>query len=91
MISKIKDNIFNDEKTVKKIQFKLPYLFQLAELENQRAGNVGMEVGSLRERILISLFIYKFGESNVSTEIPITQSEADLLLFNEPLSIKKNW
>ncbi len=42
--------IFEDEKLVKKIKNKLPYLFQLAELESSRAGKVGMEVGSFREK-----------------------------------------
>lgn len=80
--------IFEDEKLVERIKNKLPYLFQLAELESSRAGKVGMEVGSLRERIIIALLIYKFGEANVETEIPITESEVDVKLFGEPISIK---
>lgn len=63
-------------------------MFQLAELESARAGRTGMEVGSLRERIIIALLIYKFGELNVETEIPITQPEVDVKLFGEPISIK---
>jgi len=43
--------IFEDEKLVEKIRKRLPYLFHLAELESSRAGQIGMEVGSLRERI----------------------------------------
>jgi len=80
--------IFHDKNLVEKIKNKLPYMFQLAELESSRAGKVGMEVGSLRERIIISLLIYKFGEENVDTELPITESEVDVKLFNEPISIK---
>ncbi|MBN2029345.1 ThaI family type II restriction endonuclease [bacterium] len=87
MIQQILD-LFNDKKTVEKIQNKLPKLFYLAELESQRAGKVGMEVGSLRERILVSLLLYKFGEKNVETEIRITEPEIDVLLFYEPISIK---
>ena len=87
MIHQILD-LFNDNRTVEKIQNKLPKLFYLAELESQRAGKVGMEVGSLRERILVSLLLYKFGEQNVETEIPITKPEIDVLLFNSPISIK---
>ena len=30
-----------------------------------------MEVGSLREKIVIMLLIYRFGEANLETEIPI--------------------
>jgi hypothetical protein len=80
--------IFGDEKLVEKIKKRLPYLFQLAELESSRAGKTGMEVGSVRERIIIALLIYKFGEANVETEIPITEPEVDAKLFGEPISIK---
>jgi hypothetical protein len=47
-----------------------------------------MGVGSLRERIIIALLIYKFGEANVETELPITEPEIDVKLFGRPLSIK---
>ncbi|MGQ9631677.1 MAG: ThaI family type II restriction endonuclease [bacterium] len=67
---------------------RLPYLLQLAELESSRAGKTGMEVGSVRERIIVALLIYKFGEANVETEIPITEPEVDAKLFEEPASIK---
>lgn len=80
--------IFNDEKLIEKIKSRLPYLFQLAELESSRAGKTGMEVGSLRERIIVALLIYKFGEANVETEIPITERDIDVRIFGEPLSIK---
>jgi len=80
--------IFEDRKLVTKIKNKLPYLFQLAELESSRAGRIGMEVGSLRERIIVALLIYKFGKANVETEIPITEPEVDVKLFGEPISIK---
>lgn len=53
--------IFEDEELVKKIRKRLPYLFHLAELESSRAGKIGMEVGSLRERIIVALLICKFG------------------------------
>lgn len=80
--------IFNDEKLLDKIKIRLPYLFQLAELESSRAGKIGMEVGSIRERIIVALLIYKFGEANVETEIPITEPEVDVRLFGKPISIK---
>jgi hypothetical protein len=80
--------IFEDEKLVEKIKRRMPYLFQLAELESSRAGKTGMEVGSVRERIIVALLIYKFGEANVETEIPITEPEVDAKLFGEPVSIK---
>jgi len=80
--------VFNDEKLVDKIKKRLPYLFQLAEMDSSRAGNVGMEVGSLRERIIVALLIYKFGNANVQTEIPITEPEVDVKVFGYPISIK---
>ena len=80
--------IFEDRKLVEKIEKRLPYLFQLAELESSRAGKIGMEVGSLRERIIVALLIYKFGGDSVETEIPITEPEVDVRLFGEPVSVK---
>jgi len=81
-------DIFTDKNLVEKIKKLLPYLFQLAELETSRAGKTGMEVGSVRERIIVALLIYKFGEANIETEILITKSEVDVKLFGEPISIK---
>lgn len=80
--------IFEDEKLVAKIKRRLPYLFQLAELESSRAGIPGMEVGSVREKIIVALLIYKFGEENVETEIPVTEPEVDVRLYGQPVSIK---
>lgn len=82
------NDLFTDQVIIKKIQTRLPELFYFAELESSRAGRVGMEVGSVRERILIALLIYKFGVENVKTDIPITTSEVDAYVFNSPLSIK---
>ena len=47
-----------------------------------------MEVGSLREKIITALLIYKFGKENVETEIPITEAEVDAKIFGLPVSIK---
>lgn len=81
--------IFKDEKIVERIKRRLPYLFQLAELESSRAGKTGMEVGSVREKIIVALLIFKFGESNVETEIPITEPEVDARLFGIPVSLRR--
>lgn len=80
--------IFEDESLVQKVKRRLPYLFQIAEAECSRAGKTGMEVGSMREKIIVALLIFKFGEGAVGTEIPITMAEVDAKLFGEPLSIK---
>ena len=80
--------LFFDEQLVRKIEIKLPYLFQIAELECSRAGKIGMEVGSVREKIITALLIYKFGEQNVDSDIPITEPETDVKLFGNPISIK---
>jgi len=53
--------IFTDKNLVEKIRKRLPYLFQLAELESSRAGKIGMEVGSVRERIIVAPVIHKDG------------------------------
>lgn len=44
--------------------------------------------GSLRERIIIALLIYRFGEELVETEIPITEPEIDVKVNQYPISIK---
>ena len=80
--------LFEDPKIIQKIKTRLPYLFQIAELESSRAGKTGMEVGSVREKIVVALLIYKFGEENVETEIPITEPEIDAKLFGEAVSVK---
>lgn len=80
--------IFSEELLINKIKEKLPFLFQLAEIDNSRDGKLGMEIGSARERIVIALLIYKFGEKNVKTDIAITESEIDVIVFDEPISIK---
>ncbi|MBU2535767.1 MAG: ThaI family type II restriction endonuclease [Chloroflexota bacterium] len=80
--------IFTDESLINKIKRRLPYLYQIAELESSRAGKIGMEVGSVREKIVIALLIYKFGESNVKTDIPIIEPEIDVELFGQPVSVK---
>jgi len=80
--------LFDDLSIVKKIQEKLPTLFQLAEIDNQRDGKLGMEIGSAREKIIIALLIYQFGEENVITNIPITENETDVIVFKESISIK---
>ncbi len=80
--------MFEDETLELKIKNRLPYLYRVAELESSRAGKIGMEVGSVREKIIIALLIYKFGESNVDANISIVEPEVDVKLFGQPISIK---
>jgi hypothetical protein len=80
--------LFEDENIAERIKRRLPYLFQLAQLESARGRKAGMQVGSLRETIIVALLIYKFGEGNVETEIPITKPEVDAMLFGQPISVK---
>ncbi|MFI5133379.1 MAG: ThaI family type II restriction endonuclease [Chitinophagales bacterium] len=87
MIEQIKE-LFSDANLISRIKQKLPQLFYLAELESSRAGKIGMEIGTVRERIISTLLIYKYGEQNVITNIPITEAETDVLLYNKPISIK---
>jgi hypothetical protein len=87
-MSAVITDIFKDGAIISKIKNRLPYLFQLAELESNRAGKVGMEVGSVREKIIVALLIYKFGEEQVISGIPITKSEVDAIVCGQPVSIK---
>ncbi len=82
------NKLFEDELIIKRVKNKLPHLFQLAELESSRNGKIGMEIGSVRERILIALLMYKFGIDIVDPNIPITAPEVDVIVSNTPLSIK---
>ncbi|KKQ07691.1 MAG: hypothetical protein US18_C0010G0003 [Parcubacteria group bacterium GW2011_GWB1_36_5] len=54
--------LFSDGKIIQKVKERMPELFQLAEEDSSRAGKLGMEVGSVRERIIIALLIYKLGK-----------------------------
>jgi hypothetical protein len=80
--------LFDDKDLVLKIKRGLPNLFNIAESECSRAGKIGMEVGSIRERIIVALLIHIFGIENVETEIGITEPEIDVHLFGNPVSIK---
>lgn len=80
--------LFLDLDIRQRVKNKMPALFQLAELDSSRAGKIGMEIGSVREKIIIALLMYKFGEENVKTNIPITKSEIDVILFDKAISIK---
>ncbi|MCS7253510.1 MAG: ThaI family type II restriction endonuclease [Armatimonadota bacterium] len=80
--------LFDDDAFNERIRRKLPLLFHIAEKHASRAGKVGMEVGVLREQILISMLIYKFGRPYVDVNTPSNFPEADVTLFGKPVSIK---
>ena len=82
------NKIFDDEVIIKRIKMKLPEFFQMANVESSRAGKVGMEVGVLREKIIIALFLYVYGEQNVNANISIIEPETDVIVMNNPISIK---
>lgn len=79
--------LFEDQELTEKIKKQLPLLFQMAEIECTRGGRVGMEVGVIREMILVALLVYKFGEENVKIPSAISPEE-DVYLFGEPISVK---
>lgn len=87
-MTSVYNKLFDDGLIVKRVKNKLPHLFQLAELESSRNGKIGMEIGSVRERILIALLMYKFGIDIVNSDIPITAPEVDVIVDGTPLSIK---
>jgi len=66
----------------------LPKLFQIAELDCSRDGKIGMEVGVVREKIVISLFVKLFTNQHVDTKIKINEKEIDVRCFKEDISIK---
>lgn len=80
--------MFKNKQNKKKIQQKTPILFHLAEEESKRAGKIGMEVGVLRERAIVSMFIHFLGEQNVRVDVPTTQAELDVYVASVPISIK---
>jgi hypothetical protein len=80
--------LFTEQTIIEKIQKRLPMLFRIAELESSRAGKIGMQVGSLRENIIVALLIYKFGEENVNTNFSIVEPEIVVEIFQQPVSIK---
>jgi hypothetical protein len=82
------DKIFNDEIIINRIKTKLPEFFQMANAESSRAGKVGMEVGVLREKRIIALFLYDYGEENVNTNVSIIEPETDVIVMSNPISIK---
>ncbi len=82
------DDLFADLDIIKKINIKLPQLFIIAEAEASRGGKLGMEIGTVRERIIIALLRHYFGKSNISTDLPITEKEADVIVLNTKISIK---
>lgn len=70
-----------------KIERILPTLFNMAELESKRGNKIGMEVGNVREKIIIALFMYVYGQDSVSFP-PTTSHELDVILHDNPISIK---
>ena len=80
--------LFNNETYVANIKKGLPALFHVANEESTRGGKVGMEVGSLRERILIALLYVFYGKDRVNDNLSITDSEADVLLDKKKISVK---
>jgi len=47
-----------------------------------------MEAGTLREKVLIALLIYKFGKHQVNPDVSVIEPEADVLVGGYGVSIK---
>ena len=83
---RIFDKLFSSP-VKEKIQERLPLLFSMAQAEHTRGGKTGMEVGNARERVLIALFMWVYGNENI--EIPDTINPgADVFVHGEGVSIK---
>jgi hypothetical protein len=85
---KSQKNWFEDIRFVSIVKKNLPKLFKLAEKESMRGGKMGMEVGTLRERILVSCFIKSFGYENVTADFSVSENSKDVKVFDDVLSIK---
>jgi len=82
------NELFTNKTYTATIQKGLPTLFHVANEESKRGGKIGMEVGSLRERILIALLFVFYGKKRVSDNVSITNSEADVFLDGAKVSVK---
>lgn len=79
---------FDDQKFIKLIKGNLPKLFKRAELESMRGNKIGMEVGKVREQILVAILLKTFGEINIKDDFSSTDSSRDVKVFEDVLSIK---
>jgi hypothetical protein len=79
---------FDNQIFTSMVKNNLPKLFKKAEIESMRGGKIGMEVGVLRERILIALLLKSFGEENVKFDFSSTDNSKDTQIFDDILSIK---
>jgi len=82
--------IFGNENLRAKLVIKLPKIFKIAEIELSRGNKLGMEVGVLRERIIVSFLMYALGKDKVSVDLPPNFPEADCHIkgYPVPISIK---
>ena len=79
------DKLFSSP-VVERIQARLPVLFSMVQAESMSGGRAGMEVGKLRERVLIALLMQVYGERNV--EIPSATAPEGVVVCGEGVSIK---
>lgn len=63
-------------------------MFDIAEALSSRGGRVGMEIGTLREQILIAMLWYVYGEDRIAINDSINQPELDVRIDDQPISIK---
>ena len=82
------DRVFCNIDAINKINMKLPMLFAIAEAESKRGGKIGMEVGVMRERMLVSMLQHYFGKDSVKTDIPTTEPETDVVIHGQHVSVK---
>ena len=80
-------DLFTNKEYISLVQQKLPKLFDMAAIESSRAGKIGMQVGSLRENVLIALILYAF-DKKANANYAITKSETDVEVNRNAISIK---
>ncbi len=48
--------IFEDESTIKKIKSRLPFIFQIAEIDSKRGGQTGIVISTLTLNKILEVY-----------------------------------
>ncbi|MHA1682553.1 MAG: ThaI family type II restriction endonuclease [Promethearchaeota archaeon] len=79
--------IFADPIFVDKIKKRLPkFIFDLNKA-SEKDGKLSPDIGTLREKMFIGILKKHFPQ-DISFDIPPQESEADFIVFGEPISFK---
>jgi hypothetical protein len=82
------EELFSNKTYIAKIGKALPIFFHMANLESVRGRAIGMEVGTLREKILIAMLLAAFGRDSIDKDVSTTEYDTDFYLNKKKVSIK---